>query len=259
MSPDIVMFVISVGSAVLLVGGGFLIGRVMAERAGRKRDELAQSYLATMQEDLNEARARADSARSNADALRAEMKKQVVGVVDEERKKTAHTQQSLQVAEVRMAEIEEKYKTAKAAADSAEIETKALRDQLDKAEKQLAEANQRIAAFTGTDDLATTVMGDGELQEAKRTAERLEAAEKERDQAKKRIQELEADLRKKDELARTVPASTEIERLRAEIVAANERVAISERVMEGVRARSNMLSLEIKKLKAAMGEGKNPT
>ena len=65
------------------------------------------------------------------------------------------------------------------------------------------------------------------------------------------MQELEAEGRKRDELSKTLPSTVEIERLRAEIVAANERVAISERVMEGVRARSNMLSQEIKKLKAA--------
>ena len=42
--------------------------------------------------------------------------------------------------------------------------------------------------------------------------------------------------------------------LQAELDTAKERLAVSERVMEGVRARSNMLSAEVKRLKAELAE-----
>jgi len=241
-----------------MVVGGILVGRALGNMAARKRDEIARYDLATMQEDLNDALARADAARNNADALRVEVEKRIAEVVTEERAKTKKAQQSLDAAVAQMGEAETASKNAKTTAENAEKERNVFRETLSDTEQQLVQANQRLDTLESENSSLKKSMAEADRASSKRASEKLEVVIRERDHAMRRAQELETELRKRPEgprvteVPRTANVSEEIERMRAEVVAANERVAISERVMEGVRARSNMLALEVKKLKASM-------
>lgn len=273
MAPELIIAVVSASSAVLLTVGGLVAGRGMGDMASRQKRMDMQATINSLRDKLQEAITKADGARAQMEALR----------VDTDNRPAARIEgvepEKLAAVEARLAETEAKLKKAEAAADEADKEFSIVREKLDKTEKRLAEANRQVAELEGSakgDNRLEAL--EAELADAKRLAIKLEVVEKERDHALRRIRELdkkpaeEARLRtlteqlKASEAARAkleqqlresapgkpVTGSDEVEKLRAEVAAANERIAVSERVMDGVRARSNMLAQELKNTKAEL-------
>lgn len=273
MAPELIIALVSASSAVLLTVGGLVAGRAMGDMASRKKRMDMQATINSLRDKLQEAITKADGARAQMEAMR----------VDTESKPASKGEgiepEKLAEVEARLAETEANLKKAEVAADEADKEFSIVREKLDKTEKRLAEANRRVA------DLEGAAAGDerlealeAELENAKRLAVKLEVVEKERDHALRRIRELDkkpaeearlrtlteqlkaseaARVKLEEQLRESAPekpatGSDEVEKLRAEVEAANERIAVSERVMDGVRARSNMLAQELKNTKAEL-------
>ncbi len=249
MAPELVIAAVSASCAVLLTVGGVLVGRAFGDMASRTRAAKSQATITSLQQSLQDALAKADAARAEVEALRVDSDEKVSQALGAEMAKS----ETFDALKTRLEDTEAKLKKAQAAADEADKEFTIVREKLDKTEKRLAEANRRLAELESAGGDTKSSALEAELAEAKRAVTKLEVVEKERDHALRRIRELDAELRKHEELPKVASsASEELEKLRAEVAAANERVAVSERVMEGVRARSNMLSQELKKTKAEL-------
>lgn len=281
MSPEIVVAAVSASCAVLLVVGSLLVGSAMADRSSRKKRGELQASLAALREQLKEASTKADAARAEAEALKLESEEKLSEVLGQE---MAKSDREVEELKEQLADSEAKLKKAKAAASEADKEFTILRDKLDKTEKRLAQLERTANESDNKDDSLQTKLDkvEAELSEAKQAATKLTVVERERDAAKKRVAELEKknsdgllDLQRKlddalaegkrlaseiearDERIKAMSSSTapvNAEQLQQELAAANERVAVSERVMEGVRARSKMLSEELKRVKAELAE-----
>jgi chromosome segregation ATPase len=274
MAPELIIAAVSASSAVLLTVGGLVAGRGIGDMASRKKRMEMQATINALRDKLQEAITKADGARAEIEGLRVDMEARPA---PSDRVET----ENLAQLEARLADTEAKLKKAESAADEADKEFSIVREKLDKTEKRLAEANRRVSELEDSaksDDRAEAL--EVELADAKRLAVKLEVVEKERDHALRRIRELdkkpgeEARIRtvteqlKASEAARAKleqqlrelsaakpeAGSDELEKLRAEVEAANERIAVSERVMDGVRARSNMLAQELKKTKAELDD-----
>jgi chromosome segregation ATPase len=254
MAPELVIAAVSASCAVLLTVGGVVVGRAFGDMANRTRNAKSQATITSLQQSLQEALTKADAARAEVEALRVDTDEKVSQALGAELAKSEKSEEAFDTLTSRLEETEARLKKAQAAADEADKEFTIVREKLDKTEKRLAEANRRVAELESAAGDTKASSLEEELAEAKRALIKLEVVEKERDHALRRIRELDAELRKHEELpkATSSAASEELEKLRGEVTAANERVAVSERVMEGVRARSNMLSQELKKVKAEL-------
>lgn len=293
MPPETIIAAVSTSCGVLLVIGSLMVGRATADRAFRRKRAEMHATVTSLRERLQESLTKADAARAQAEALRLESDERVSQALGEQMAKTEAGDQALEDCRSKVAELQAKLHKAEAATDEADKEFSIVREKLDQTEKRLAEANRRLAAADsgaggseGDEQAAKRIEAlENELDVAKRAAAKLPVIEKERDQALRRIRELDkkpdGDKRARDleaKLAAAEAEKAELERklrsseqksettaapvadegevatLRADLEVAKERLAVSERVMEGVRARSNMLSAEVKRLKAELAE-----
>jgi chromosome segregation ATPase len=291
MAPELIIAAVSASCAVLLVVGSLVVGRATAEMAFRRKRLELQATLASLRDRLQEESTKADAARAEAESLRLDADERVSQALGAEMAKSENSEQSLEDLRAKLAETEAKLVKAETVADDADKEFSIVRDKLDQTEKRLAEANRRLAAADGEasdgDQSEKVAALEQELQAAKKSAAKLAIVESERDQALKRIREMDkqpnesarirtleervktaeaaaakltAELRTRDERIESLSSSSkdqgEVDKLQEELASANERLVVSERVMEGVRARSNMLSQELKRVKAELAASK---
>jgi len=293
MAPELIIAAVSASCGVLLVVGSLVVGRATAEMVFRKKRLELQATVASLRERLQEESTKADAARAEAESLRLDADERVSQALGAEMAKSEDAGQSLEDLRAKLADTEAKLVKAEAIADDADKEFSIVRDKLDQTEKRLAEANRRLAAAddreaSDGDPSEKVAALEQELEVAKKSAAKLAIVESERDQALKRIRELDkkpdesdkirtleeriktaeaaaakltAELRTRDERIESLSSSSkdqgDVDKLREELASANERLVVSERVMEGVRARSNMLSQELKRVKAELAESKS--
>ncbi|HNS97785.1 MAG TPA: hypothetical protein PLJ27_20110 [Polyangiaceae bacterium] len=245
MAPEWVILVTSTVCALLMTLGGVLVGWAKGEMGCWSHTQKLQASLSSAQRSAQEALAKADAAKVEADSLRTKANQHAEDI---SRDTKAPASEELMA---RLEATEAKLSKALISADEADKEFTIVREKLDKTEKRLAEANRRLAD-RGDDDGGMAGALEAERTTTKRLTERLEKVEKERDDAMERVKSLASKLRAQEDAATKAPSEQQMEALRQEVEVAKERVAVSERVMEGVRARSAMLSQELKKVKAEL-------
>lgn len=257
-------------SGVLLAVGGIVAGRGWGAKSAAAQNDQLQDDINTLRKDLERAR---QNKKGQSDGAS--------GAVSEQ----DHREMTELVVSLRT-----KLEQTETTSMKASAEAQRLRAQLDDTTQQLEHSKAKVqeleqanAAQVSTGQEAAAYKDlQKELQEAKRAVAKLEVVEKERDIALRRIRELDraqpedARLRSlQDQLRASENARTkleqelraaaskqsgidpdELQKLRAELAAANDRLSVTELVMDGVRARSNMLTQELKKARQQLEEYK---
>lgn len=262
MSPEMIIAAVSGSCGVLLVVGGVLVGRAMAERAANRRLAELQALAGSLRDRTQELTVKADGARAEAEAIRLESDERVAKALGEELAKSEKMREEFEDTTTHIAELKAKLEKAEGKADEADKEFTIVREKLDATEKRLAETKRELAELEAKASASSDHAR--EIEQAQAKIKELEASKSPADAARvrglqeqlKAVQDAEGKLRmelkqrdkKIEELTGALAKAGETAAdLQKEIEAFKERIAVSERVMEGVRARSGMLSQELKK------------
>lgn len=241
MSAEMIVAVVSAGSATLLLVGALMVGRASVQAKEEKRRAALEDRLRALRdrlqaagEDLETARDESTKAVADVDRVRLEMEDRLSVEIGKEVARSSKLERDLSEANQRIEEAQARI------------------HKLEAAGQELKEMQLRLSEVeTERDSLLART---SEIDRARSLADmsKQSSMQKELALARDNEQKLRADLRGRDqkleEAQRAMQSAVdEAAQARKDLEAARERITVSERVMEGVRARSTMLTQELKK------------
>ena len=259
---------ISSASGALLALGGIVAGMGWGAKRGERDAKRFKLEAEELRSDL--ARVRADN-----DTLQlAVAESEKVKLLEQEHQQLTETVRSLRAD---LEQTQQRAKTSEQGLQAAQQRLQETTDALHAAKKQVQLLEQAPPAPPSN---LRELELEKELIDARKSIAKLEVVEKERDIALRRIRELDkappedarlrslqnqlracetARAKLEQQLRAAASKSTgidpdEMQKLRAELTTANDRIAVTERVMDGVRARSNLLTQELKKVRQELEE-----
>ena len=241
MPPDMLILAVSAVAGLLLVLGGILVGRGVASSGPSGRSTGSSHELEMLRNQLRDAERIAGELRQQNQSTRQESEadfERRVGILTRE-----HTNQ---LAKLR-AELDEVRSKPGAAAAPAEVKATldALTKQRDEALAKIKDLEARPVRAPLPSDAGAAGGGDREAKTAREEIERLRGELQRQDQKLEKMKEsLEKETAEKDRITKERDES-------------RERQEAVERIMEGVRARSTMLSQQLKEAQAELAKLKS--
>jgi chromosome segregation ATPase len=244
MPPDMLILAVSAVAGLLLVLGGVFVGRGMASGAQAGRSTGSSHELEMLRNQLRDAERIAGELRQQNQSIRQESEadfEKRVGILTRE-----HTNQ---LSKLRADLDEARGRSGGGGPASAPADVKAtleaLSKQRDEAFAKIKELESRPVRSTHPSESGASGTGDRELKTSREELERLRGELQRQDQ---KIEKMKESLEKE---------TAEKDRVTKERDESRERQEAVERIMEGVRARSTMLSQQLKDAQAELAKLKS--
>ncbi len=248
MSPEMTIALVTAGSGLLLLVGGLMVGRAAVQSTEDKRRGALEDRLKALRDRLQEAgeqieasRDEAAKAKADTDRVRMEMEDRLSVEIGKEVARNTKLSDELKEANKRLEEVQAKLlKLEGGAAELKELQAKLAEVEAER--DGLRSRTSEVERARSLADMSKQTTLQKELASVRDNEQKLRAELRERDQKLEQVEKAKQ------------AAVEEADKARKDLEAAKDRIAVSERVMEGVRARSTMLSQELKQVKEELAK-----